>query len=92
MQFDNKLFADFAKLASSAVNTAGDMSREASEQLRVQLEKVLVKMNFVTRDEFDALREMTIKLRDENQELLKRLDALDKPANKTPSKPKAKKA
>jgi BMFP domain-containing protein YqiC len=78
MQLDSKILADFAKMASGAVNAAGDLTREAKDQLRHQFEKLLAGMDLVTREEFDAVKEMAAKAREENESLKLRLDKLEK--------------
>jgi len=78
MQKDNKIFEDIAKVASGAAGTIMDMKRDIEDMVSHQLEKILQKMNLATKEEFDTLKEMLAKCRMEQEELKKRLDALEK--------------
>ncbi len=78
MQKDNKIFDDFAKMATGAAGGLLDMKRELESMVAMQLEKLLQKMNLVTKEEFDTLQAMLAKARSEQDELRKRLDALEK--------------
>ena len=77
MQKDNKFFEDVAKVASGAAGTFMDMKRDMEDTVRHQLEKLLQKMDLATKEECDTLREMVSKLRLEQEELKKRLDAIE---------------
>ena len=78
MQKDNKFLDDFAKMATGAAGGLLDMKRELESMVAMQLEKLLQKMNLVTKEEFDTLQAMLAKARSEQDELKKRLDALEK--------------
>ncbi len=78
MQKDNKFFDDFAKVATGAAGGLLDMKREVESLVSAQLEKLLQKMNLVTKEEFDTVQAMLAKARSEQEELKKRLDALEK--------------
>ncbi|MDE3060046.1 MAG: accessory factor UbiK family protein [Pseudomonadota bacterium] len=77
MQKDNKFFEDMAKLASGAAGSFMDMKREMDAMVARQVEKFLQHMNLVTREEFDAVQGMLAKAREEQEEIKKRLDALE---------------
>lgn len=77
MQKDSKLFEDIAKMASGAAGGLLEMKRELDEIVRAQVEKLLQKMNFVTREEFDTVQGMLAKSRMEQEELKTRLEALE---------------
>ena len=76
-QTTNKLFDDFAKLMTEAAGAAEGVRRETETVIKAQAEKFLRDMNVVTREDFEAVREMAIKARTENAELRARLDALE---------------
>lgn len=78
MQKDNKIFEDLAKMTSGAVGSFMDMKREIEGMVSAQLEKLLQKMNLATKEECDSLREMVAKLRLEQEELKKQVEALKK--------------
>ena len=78
MQKDSKLFDDMARMATGATGMVFDMKREAEAVVASQMEKFLNKTNLVTRDEFDVVREMVVKARNENEALREELNALKK--------------
>lgn len=80
MQKENKIFDDIARMASSATGTLFDMKREVEAMVASSVEKFLLKMHFVRRDEFEAVKEMAANAREEAEQLKARLDALEKPA------------
>jgi BMFP domain-containing protein YqiC len=77
MQKDNKLFDDMARMMSGAAGTMFDAKRELEQQFAAQIEKFLLKMNFVSREEFEVVRDMAKKAREENEVLKARIEALE---------------
>ena len=77
MQSQNPMIADFVKLANSAAGTLAGMTREARETARERAKEAFGGMDFVTREEFDAVKAMAQKAREENESLKARLDALE---------------
>jgi BMFP domain-containing protein YqiC len=77
MQSENPLFADLAKLLGSAAGTMAGMGREAREGARERLREAMGGLDFVSREEFDAVKEMASKAREENEKLSERLAALE---------------
>ncbi len=77
MQKDNKFFDDMARMMSGATGAMFDFKREMETMIAAQIERMLSKMNLVTRDEFNAVREMARNARAENEALAARLDALE---------------
>ena len=73
----NKVFEDFTKLMTDASEMALGVRREAETAMKSQLERVLATMNLVTREEFEAVKEMAAKARDENEKLSARLAAFE---------------
>ena len=76
-QTTNKLFDDFAKLMTEAAGAAEGVRRETETLIRAQAEKFLRDMNVVTREDFEAVREMAQKARQENEALATRISALE---------------
>jgi BMFP domain-containing protein YqiC len=76
-QTTNKLFDDFAKLMTEAAGAAEGVRRETEALMRAQAEKFLRDMNVVTREDFEAVREMAQKARQENEALSARVAALE---------------
>lgn len=77
MQSQNPLIADFVKLANSAAGTFAGMTREARESARERAKEAFGGMDFVTREEFDAVKTMASKAREENEALAARIAALE---------------
>jgi BMFP domain-containing protein YqiC len=77
MQTDNRLLDDLARMASGAVGALTGMRAEVEARLRDQLERILARMDIVTREEFDAVRAMAAKARGEQERLEARLAVLE---------------
>ncbi|HWU02305.1 MAG TPA: accessory factor UbiK family protein [Novosphingobium sp.] len=77
MQSENPLIADFVKLMNSAAGTFAGVTREARDSARERLRETFGGMDFVTREEFDAVKAMAAKAREEADELKERLAALE---------------
>ena len=77
MQTKNKVFDDFAKLMSNAMGVAQGAKTEAETAMKGLVDRWLADRNFVTREEFDAVRAMAQKAREENDALKARIDALE---------------
>jgi BMFP domain-containing protein YqiC len=78
MQKDSKLFEDIAKMASGAAGAAMDMRRELEAMVSDKLERLITRGKFVTREEFDVVRDMAQKAREENAALKAQLEKLKK--------------
>ena len=86
-----RILDDLAKTATGAVGVLQSARQEVEALARARLERLLDKMELVTREEFEAVKEMAAKARAENEQLAARIAALEaaeasKPAPK--SKPK----
>ena len=77
MTAGNKFFDDMSKLMTNAMGVAQGAKSEAETAMKGFVDRWLADRDFVTREEFEAVREMAIKARTENAELRARLDALD---------------
>ena len=73
----SRIFDEFAKLMSDAAGAAQGMKREAETMFHSQADRVLNGLDLVKREEFEAVREMAIKARDENDALKARIEALE---------------
>jgi BMFP domain-containing protein YqiC len=78
MQTRNKIFDDLSQIMTNAMGVAQGAKDEAENALKGMMDRWLADRDFVTRDEFDAVRAMAQKAREENEALKTRLDALDK--------------
>lgn len=77
MTTQNKFFDDVSQLMTNAMGVAQGAKTEAETAMKGWVDRWLADRDFVTREEFDAVREMAIKARTENAELKARLDALE---------------
>lgn len=77
MQSDNKVFDDFAKVLNGAAGTIAGMGREAEAAMRNRTREWIGGLDFVSRDEFDAVKAMAVAARDEADQLKARLDAME---------------
>ena len=78
MQTENRLLDDLARVASSAMGAAGGVKGEFKTILRRRLERILGSMDMVSRDEFDAVKEIAVKARAEQEALTLRVEHLEK--------------
>ena len=76
-QGSNRLLDEFAKLMTDAAGVAQSMRREAETVFKSQAERLMAEMDVVKRDDFDAVRDMAAKARDENEQLKGRIEALE---------------
>ena len=65
MQSENPLIADFVKLANGAAGTMAGMTREAREGARERMREAMGGMDFVSREEFDTVKAMAQKAREQ---------------------------
>ena len=76
-QTRGRIFDDFASLMTNAAGVASGVKREAETAVRSQVERILAGMNVVTREEFEAVRDMAALAREENEELRRRVAVLE---------------
>jgi BMFP domain-containing protein YqiC len=77
MQTDNRFLDDLARVATGALGALTGVRSEVESRLREQLERVLARMDLVTREEFDAVQAMAAQARLEQEKLLQRIEALE---------------
>jgi BMFP domain-containing protein YqiC len=77
MQSENPLLADIVKLMNSAAGTVAGMGREARDAARERMRETMGGLDFVSREEFDAVKDMAAKAREENEALKARVEALE---------------
>ncbi len=77
MQSENPLFADLAKLANAAAGTLAGMTREARDGARERFKEAMGGLDFVSREEFDAVKAMAATAREEAERLKARIEALE---------------
>jgi BMFP domain-containing protein YqiC len=100
MQTDNRLLDDLARMANGALNTLTGLREEIENRVRERVERLLGDMDLVQREEFEAVKAMAKKAREEQEDLAARVAGLEarvgggKPAGRAakPKEAKPKKA
>jgi BMFP domain-containing protein YqiC len=77
MQSRNKVFDDISQLMTNAMGVAQGAKDEAQTAMSSMVDRWLADRDFVTREEFEAVRTMVQKAREENASLLARIEALE---------------
>lgn len=77
MREPSKFMDDLSQLMSNAAGVAQGARAEAEAGMRSLMDRFLADRDMVTREEFDAVREMAIKAREENDRLAERIAALE---------------
>ena len=87
MQSENRVFDDFVKFVNGAAGTVAGMAREGEQAARERAREWMGGLDFVSREEFDAVKQMAATARDEADALKKRVEELEAAANgaKTPA-------
>src|SRR3546814_7037577 len=94
MQSENRFFDDLAKMVNGIAGTVAGAGREAESAMRDRAKEFVGRMDFVSREEFEAVKQMAATARAEAEALKARLDKLDggekpAPAPKTTQSPTA---
>jgi BMFP domain-containing protein YqiC len=76
-QTSSRFFDDLSRLMTDAAGLADGARREAQTFAKSQLERMMSGMDLVSREEFEAVREMAARARDENEKLAARVAALE---------------
>ncbi len=77
MQNRNKMMEDLSQLMTSAMGVAQGAREEADTAMKSMIDRWFADRNFVTREEFDAVRAMAQKAREENETLKARIETLE---------------
>lgn len=83
MQSENRLFDDFVKMVNGAAGTLAGVGREAEAGLKDRAKEWIGGLDFVSREEFDAVKAMAAAARDEVEALKAKVEALSAAAGKT---------
>jgi BMFP domain-containing protein YqiC len=81
MQTRNKFFDDMSQLMTNAMGVAQGAKTEAETAMKGMIDRWMADRDFVTREEFDAVRTMAQKAREENASLTARIAALEAKLN-----------
>ncbi|MBL6426803.1 MULTISPECIES: accessory factor UbiK family protein [Maritimibacter] len=85
MQTRNKVLDDLSQLMTNAMGVAQGARTEAETAMKSWMDRWLADRDFVTREEFDAVRAMAQKAREENEALKARIEAMEAGAAKKPA-------
>jgi BMFP domain-containing protein YqiC len=88
----SRILDDLGRLMTDAAGVASGVRREVDSIVKSQIERLLRDADVVTREEFEAVREMAVLAREENEALKARIVALEEKAGAAPAasrKPKA---
>src|SRR3546814_9579229 len=77
MQTNNRFFDDIARVASGAVGAAAGLLTEIETMVRDRMQRLLADMDLVPREEFEVVKAMAAKARDEQEDLAVRVAALE---------------
>lgn len=77
MQSENPLIADLVKMANSAAGTMAGMTREARESARERMREAMGGMDFVSREEFETVKAMAQKAREQADALEAKIAELE---------------
>jgi BMFP domain-containing protein YqiC len=77
MQSQNRIFDDLVKMMNGVAGTMAGVGREAEASMRDKMREWVGGMDFVSREEFEAVKAMAVAARDENEALAKRIAALE---------------
>ena len=77
MRNENPIIADFVKIANSAAGTMAGMTREARENARERMREALGGVDFVSREEFETVKAMAQKAREQADALEAKIAELE---------------
>jgi BMFP domain-containing protein YqiC len=77
MQTDNRLLDGMARFFTNAAGAAQSFKAEMETIIRTRVERLIADLDFVPREEFDAVRAMAAKARSENEKLARRIADLE---------------
>ncbi len=76
-QTQSRFFDDLSRLMTDAAGLADGARREAPTFAKTQMERMMSGMDIVSREEFEAVKEMAARARDDNEKLAARVAALE---------------
>jgi BMFP domain-containing protein YqiC len=77
MQTQNRFLDDLARVANGAIGTLGGVKTEVESLVRQRIESLLAGMDLVPREEFEAVKAMAAKAREEQEVQAARIAALE---------------
>lgn len=77
MRNDNRFFEDLAKVANGAISSFSGLKQDIELRLQAQMERMLNRMNLVSREEYEMVKAMAVHAREEQARLEARIIALE---------------
>jgi BMFP domain-containing protein YqiC len=77
MQTDNRILDVMARFFTNAAGAAQAFKDEMETMMKARMERMIAKLDFVPREEFDAVKAMAAKARSENDKLTQRVATLE---------------
>ena len=77
MPLDNRVFDDLARVASGAASVVSGLREEVERQVRAQLDRLISRLDLVTREEFEAAKAVAVAAREAQERLEARVEALE---------------
>ena len=74
---NSRFFDELAKVMTNAAGAAQGVRRELDNLVKAQIERAMSGMDVVAREEFEAVKDMAAKAREENAALAARIAALE---------------
>ena len=88
MQTDNRVLDQFARFFTDAAGAAKSFKTELETMMKSRMERMIADLDFVPREEFDAVKAMAAKARADNEKLAARLAELEaKISGRTKARP-----
>jgi BMFP domain-containing protein YqiC len=78
MQIRNRLIDDLARIATGALGVASGVREEVEAMLRARFERYLTDLSLVTREEFEAAKDLAVRARENEEKLTVRLTELER--------------
>ena len=89
MKTENRFFDEMAKMATGAVGAFAGVREQIQAEIKSQINRFIVEMDFVPREDFEIVEAMAREARLENKKLAGRLDALEGRTGSKTAKPSA---
>ena len=78
MQINNRFIDDLARVAAGALGVAAGVRDEVEALIRARFERHLADLSLVTRDEFEAAKDLAVRARENEEKLTVRLAELER--------------
>ena len=77
MASKDRLLDDIAKMAGGAASALGNIQNQIKEDVKTRVDEIAMRMDLVPREDFERVEAMLKEYRTKQDELLKRIEALE---------------